>query len=34
MNHGILFVWSDKTKLNEMIDCFEGFVYIENLVVI
>ena len=36
MSHGILFIWSDKTKLNEMIDCFEekGFVYIENLVVI
>ena len=35
MNHGILFIWSDKTKLNEMIDCVEekGFVYIENLVV-
>ncbi|KAM3131948.1 hypothetical protein pb186bvf_015961 [Paramecium bursaria] len=36
MNHGIVFIWSEKTKLNEMIDCFEekGFVYIENLVVV
>jgi len=36
MPNGIVFIWSDKSLINEMLEYFEskGFVYIENLVVI
>lgn len=36
MPNGIVFIWSDKSLINEMLEYFEskGFVYIENLVVV
>lgn len=36
MPNGIVFIWSEKSLINEMLEYFEskGFVYIENLVVV